>query len=42
MMTADDYRGGNFPFDEDRGKITAWLDWEGVRRGPDQCGFIQR
>lgn len=23
-----DYRAGNFLFDEDTGKITAWLDWE--------------
>lgn len=23
-----DYRSGNFLFDEDSGKITAWLDWE--------------
>jgi aminoglycoside phosphotransferase (APT) family kinase protein len=24
-----DYRSGNFLFDESRGEITAWLDWEG-------------
>jgi aminoglycoside phosphotransferase (APT) family kinase protein len=24
-----DYRSGNFLFDEERGEITAWLDWEG-------------
>jgi aminoglycoside phosphotransferase (APT) family kinase protein len=25
-----DYRSGNFLFDESRGEITAWLDWEGA------------
>ncbi len=28
-----DYRSGNFLFDEDQGKITAWLDWEGATLG---------
>lgn len=28
-----DYRSGNFLFDEDRGEITAWLDWEGAVLG---------
>jgi aminoglycoside phosphotransferase (APT) family kinase protein len=28
-----DYRSGNFLFDEDKGEITAWLDWEGVAFG---------
>lgn len=29
----DDYRSGNFLFDEDTGRITAWLDWEGATLG---------
>lgn len=28
-----DYRSGNFLFDEARGEITAWLDWEGATFG---------
>lgn len=28
-----DYRSGNFLFDEARGEITAWLDWEGATLG---------
>lgn len=28
-----DYRSGNFLFDEGRGVITAWLDWEGATLG---------
>ncbi|WP_206520180.1 phosphotransferase family protein [Altererythrobacter sp. BO-6] len=28
-----DYRSGNFLFDEDAGRITAWLDWEGATLG---------
>lgn len=28
-----DYRSGNFLFDEDEGRITAWLDWEGAVLG---------
>lgn len=28
-----DYRSGNFLFDEEQGKITAWLDWEGASLG---------
>lgn len=28
-----DYRSGNFLFDEQQGKITAWLDWEGATLG---------
>jgi len=28
-----DYRSGNFLFDEEQGKITAWLDWEGATLG---------
>lgn len=28
-----DYRSGNFLFDEEGGKITAWLDWEGAALG---------
>ena len=28
-----DYRSGNFLFDEEAGKITAWLDWEGAVLG---------
>lgn len=28
-----DYRSGNFLFDEDAGRITAWLDWEGASLG---------
>ena len=28
-----DYRSGNFLFDEERGEITAWLDWEGAVLG---------
>ncbi len=28
-----DYRSGNFLFDEEHGKITAWLDWEGATLG---------
>jgi len=28
-----DYRSGNFLFDEDSGRITAWLDWEGATLG---------
>lgn len=28
-----DYRSGNFLFDEDKGEITAWLDWEGATFG---------
>lgn len=28
-----DYRSGNFLFDEDKGEITAWLDWEGAVLG---------
>lgn len=28
-----DYRSGNFLFDEARGEITAWLDWEGAVLG---------
>jgi aminoglycoside phosphotransferase (APT) family kinase protein len=28
-----DYRSGNFLFDEEQGKITAWLDWEGSSFG---------
>ncbi|MEZ5687351.1 MAG: phosphotransferase family protein [Caenibius sp.] len=28
-----DYRSGNFLFDEDNGRITAWLDWEGATLG---------
>jgi aminoglycoside phosphotransferase (APT) family kinase protein len=28
-----DYRSGNFLFDEDKGEITAWLDWEGAVYG---------
>jgi aminoglycoside phosphotransferase (APT) family kinase protein len=28
-----DYRSGNFLFDEDKGRITAWLDWEGATLG---------
>ena len=28
-----DYRSGNFLFDEKRGEITAWLDWEGATLG---------
>jgi aminoglycoside phosphotransferase (APT) family kinase protein len=28
-----DYRSGNFLFDEARGEITAWLDWEGSALG---------
>lgn len=28
-----DYRSGNFLFDEQSGRITAWLDWEGATLG---------
>ncbi len=28
-----DYRSGNFLFDEAKGEITAWLDWEGASFG---------
>ena len=28
-----DYRNGNFLFDENKGEITAWLDWEGAVLG---------
>lgn len=28
-----DYRSGNFLFDEESGRITAWLDWEGATLG---------
>lgn len=28
-----DYRSGNFLFDEEKGEITAWLDWEGAVLG---------
>jgi aminoglycoside phosphotransferase (APT) family kinase protein len=28
-----DYRSGNFLFDEEQGKITVWLDWEGATLG---------
>ncbi len=28
-----DYRSGNFLFNEEQGKITAWLDWEGATLG---------
>ena len=28
-----DYRSGNFLFDEAKGRITAWLDWEGAALG---------
>jgi aminoglycoside phosphotransferase (APT) family kinase protein len=28
-----DYRSGNFLFDEEAGRITAWLDWEGATLG---------
>jgi len=28
-----DYRSGNFLFDEERGEITAWLDWENATLG---------
>lgn len=28
-----DYRSGNFLFDEEHGRITAWLDWEGATLG---------
>lgn len=28
-----DYRSGNFLFDEDRGEITVWLDWENANLG---------
>lgn len=28
-----DYRSGNFLFDEEKGQITAWLDWEGAALG---------
>jgi aminoglycoside phosphotransferase (APT) family kinase protein len=28
-----DYRSGNFLFDEAKGEITAWLDWEGATFG---------
>jgi aminoglycoside phosphotransferase (APT) family kinase protein len=28
-----DYRSGNFLFDEAKGEITAWLDWEGATLG---------
>lgn len=28
-----DYRSGNFLFDEEAGRITAWLDWEGASLG---------
>ena len=28
-----DYRSGNFLFDEEKGEITAWLDWEGATLG---------
>lgn len=28
-----DYRSGNFLFDEETGRITAWLDWEGATLG---------
>lgn len=28
-----DYRSGNFLFDEGKGEITAWLDWEGATLG---------
>ncbi len=28
-----DYRSGNFLFDEEQGRITAWLDWEGAVLG---------
>ena len=28
-----DYHSGNFLFDEEQGKITAWLDWEGASLG---------
>lgn len=28
VLVHGDYRSGNFLFDEDTGRITAWLDWE--------------
>ena len=33
LIVHGDYRSGNFLFDEERGKITAWLDWEGATLG---------
>jgi aminoglycoside phosphotransferase (APT) family kinase protein len=33
LIVHGDYRSGNFLFDEAKGEITAWLDWEGAVLG---------
>src|SRR3546814_14600618 len=35
-LTHNDFRSGNFLFDEKSGEITAWLDWEPAHLGDRQ------
>ena len=41
-MTHNDFRSGNFLFDEASGKITSWLDWELAHLGDrhQELGFF--